>query len=121
MQHVKKRRLTQKTPLTVDLVKWLEKTVRQDPSTHDRACAGFTLFMVYGRLRFSDAQLYIRKEPDVQEDGSGYLECEQKPGKTAVTLQQKTQMIKVTRPLNGLDLKHSWIQAWLNIFERGRV
>ena len=73
--YAEKRKLVQRPPLTVEQVVALERTVL-DPSRTDvdRIGAGFFLTLVYGRLRYSDAQQVSNLTLDMPNPRQGFLE-----------------------------------------------
>ena len=76
---------------------------------------------VLGRLRWSDV-LKVRKIAiDRGEDGFGYLECEQLPGKTAVSKEAKTSLMLVAASLIGLNDKCTWAETWVALLNEFQV
>ena len=74
----------------------------------DRVAAGFFLVLVYGRLRFSDAQSIASMDLDEiasAGDCRGFLECTAHRTKTSITLQRKIRALPVVIPLLGLTEK----------------
>ena len=71
MHYTKKRKLVQRPPLTVAQISHLEWCVVDTNRTiYDRVAAGFFLVLVYGRLRFSDAQSITSMELEIPERAS---------------------------------------------------
>lgn len=120
----------QRPALTVAQVVFLEGVVMDESRTPaDRVAAGFFLVLVYGRLRFSDAQSIASMDLDEiasAGDCRGFLECTAHRTKTSITLQRKIRALPVVIPLLGLTEK-PWIPAWLEIrrqqglFSQGQV
>ena len=82
-----KRKLVQRPPLTVEQVIALERIVLDAGRTDvDRLGAGFFLTLVYGRLRFSDAQQVSNMVLDMPNPRQGFLEGVAGRTKTSVSL-----------------------------------
>ena len=105
-----KRVLQQKPPLTVQMVKALERLVLghvPGATVVDRIAAGFFAFTLYSRARFSDAQACggIFLDVVTAPDGSskGYIEAGVARSKTSFLLERKTQYLNIVCPILGLD------------------
>ena len=112
-QFLSKRPRKPKNVLTVDMVKWLEHLVQNGASVHDRVFAGFILACSYGRLRFSDAQRISSLVLETNSDDEGFLEFQQKAGKTANSKEKKVNLIQGAIPLECLRPGVSWARRWL--------
>lgn len=114
--YLNKRRLTQRPPLTVLQIQKLENIVgASDRTTYDRVAAGFFLLLVFGRLRFSDAQSISAMELE-QVVGAkyGYLECAASRCKTSTNLEKRTRLLPVV--LSTLSFTpEGWIAQWLEV------
>ena len=55
----------------------------------DRLASGYFLFLVYGRLRYSDGLQVSSMELDQRPDGYGFLECLAERTKTSITLEKR--------------------------------
>lgn len=107
-----KRNLVQRAPLTVRQVEILEQTVHDVSRTPgDRLASGFFLMLVYGRLRFSDAQQVSKLVLDMPNPEQGFLEGMAERTKTSISLERKTRMLPIAIPTISL-LEKPWIPAW---------
>ena len=88
----RKRKLLQRAPLSVEQLIQLENTLFGDASAADKVAAGFFVFMLFARARYSDALSVANMEIDELEDGSfGFVEAQASWRKTSITLQKKTR------------------------------
>ena len=108
----KKGMLKQAKLLRVDWVKILEAAVYDAPDAKDRVAAGFFVFLVHGRPRFSDAMFSCGHYVDVDDSGNGYLEAGANLVKTARTVQLRRQMMPLTAPVRGVS-QREWAVRWL--------
>ena len=115
-----KRMLIQKPPIKVAHVKILENILRGVPvlKSQDRVAAGFFLWMIYARARFSDAQAastIVKDVIDTDHGPDGFVEAQVHRSKTSITLERKTRYLPMTAPITGiLDRRYSWALAWLD-------
>ena len=112
---LQKRKKKPKPPLSVDMVKGLERLVcNASAPPGDRIVAGFFLVCVYARARFSDAlhmeELKVDRVPGPQLHG--YLETAVSRSKTSYTVERKTEHLPMVVPLRGLTGK-DWVSAWV--------
>ena len=81
----------------MEQVSWLEHLVKDETKFEpDRVAAGYFLFMVIGRLRFSDGMNISEMRIDaINVDGlqRGYLECKAERTTTSLTLEQKIRCL----------------------------
>ncbi|CAL1174242.1 unnamed protein product [Cladocopium goreaui] len=111
----KKRNLTQRPPLSVDQIEHLENIVLDGRRTEfDRLAGGFFLFILMGRLRFSDGQQVCQLKLDQQPDGFGFVEAVAAKTKTSVSLERKTRHLPVAVPLMAFGAKQ-WLPTWLEL------
>ena len=94
-----------------------------DPSQSDkdRIGAGFFLFLVYGRLRFSDAQNVTEMSLDevaIRGSAEGFLECLASRTKTSISLERKIRALPIVVPMMCLGAA-PWIPVWLDLRARG--
>ena len=109
--YLRKRKLVQRRPLTVKMVKALEDFAQDDSkSLFDRVAAGCFLLCVYMRARFSDM---IHKADELFIDGflEGYIECSVTRSKSAYTTERKTQFLPMAAPRRGLS-SGDWFASW---------
>ena len=103
-----KRPRVQRPPLTVNHVLWLEGYVCSQPVGFDLIFAGFLLFMLHCRCRFSDA-MHVEAEPYIKgswmESGTSEFKTKKAKGRRDSEL-----------PLVGCSLglsQRPWAQKWL--------
>ena len=105
----------QRPPLTVSQIVHLEDIVLNSHKTeYDRVAAGFFLFVLMGRLRFSDGQQICQLQLDQQPDGFGFVEAVAAKTKTSVSLERKTRHLPVAVPLIPFG-DQQWLPAWLEL------
>jgi len=111
--YAKKRKLTQRPPLSAAQIVHLEDIVLDGRRTEfDRKACGFFLFILMGRLRFSDGQQVCQLKLDQQPDGFGFVEAVAAKTKTSVSLERKTRHLPVAVPLLPFG-DRQWLPAWL--------
>ena len=99
---LKKRRLTQKSPLSVAQVVHLEHTVMD--TRRSRIGAGFFLFTLYTRARYTDALTVSKITEDVvtcEGEKFGFLQAQSKRVKTNLTLEKKTRYLPILAEIQG--------------------
>ncbi|CAE7763885.1 SLC24A2 [Symbiodinium sp. CCMP2592] len=106
--YMQKRKLKQRNPLRVSDVILLERICckLEDRSLQDRIAAGFFLFLIYARARYSDGQNVASLT-----DSPLYLECSVGRSKTSFTLERKTRYLPMAARKVGI--KCAWADAWL--------
>ena len=77
-------------------------------SAQDRHAAGFFLFLLYARARYSDGQNVASLA-----DSPKYLEFKVGRSKTSFTLERKTRFLPMAARKVGV--KHAWATAWLEV------
>ena len=109
------RKLVQRPPLTVQQVIALEQIVL-DPnrSDADRLASGFYLMLVYGRLRFSDAQQVSNLVLDMPNVEQGFLEGTAGRTKTSISLERKCRLLPIAIPTMCFS-DEPWIPCWLDL------
>lgn len=112
--YLRKRPTKQCQVLTVDMVRSLECLVSNANAMVDRYAAGFFLFMLFGRARFSDAQSALSFRLDLAEDGEGFLEACASHCKTANTKERKTRLLPVAAPAIGVSTVR-WAELWMMV------
>ena len=113
--YAEKRKLVQRPPLTVEQVKALEQIVLDAGRTDvDRIGAGFFLTLVYGRLRYSDAQQVSNLTLDMPNARQGFLEGQAGRTKTSVSLERKCRFLPIAIPTLSL-LDEPWIPVWMEL------
>ena len=121
-KHFAQRSKVRRRPaLRASQVLELERLVH-DPSqsNKDRIGAGFFLFLVYGRLRFSDAQNVTEMSPDevaIRGSSEGFLECLASRTKTSISLERKIRALPIVVPMMCLGAA-PWIPVWLDLRAR---
>ena len=115
---VKKRKLVQKPPLSVSQVLRLEELVDSETRPlHDRVAAGFFLFCVFGRARYSDA-LHVGEVKlelsDVSEEHFGFLEAGSSRVKTGMNMELKARLLPMVVPVLSLS-DNGWVEKWLQL------
>ena len=113
-----RRKLVQRPPLSVQQVSDLEMIVKDDSRTDsDKLAAGYFLFLIFGRLRYSDGlQISELKLDKVVHQGKtyGFLECVAERSKTSISLERKIRHIPVAIPMTGFT-DPSWVEPWLAV------
>lgn len=113
-----KRKLVQRPPLTVKQIMKLEETVLDNRrSKQERLASGFFLFLLMGRLRFSDGQQICQLTLDQQDDGFGFVEALAAKTKTSVSLDRKTRHLPVAVPLLTFG-DTQWLPTWLDLRQK---
>ena len=108
--YARKRRDVRRPALTVPQVKRLEDIVLdRGRGGHDRMAAGFFLFLVYGRLRYSDGL----DVDDLADSSDGFLECTAERTKTQVGDAKKRKALPVVVPVASVG--RAWIFEWFEI------
>lgn len=70
--------------------------------------------MIFGRLRFSDAQgSHIELDAQAGND-HGYLECETSRRKTSTSLEKRVRLLPVVIPTRSFTAE-GWIETWLKL------
>ena len=117
-----KRKTQQKPPLTVKHVMLLEEIVlgiQQKRKVADRLMAGFILWLVTARARYSDGQSAGVLQLDAVETDEGlcgYLEARVSRSKTSMTAEKRTKYL----PMAGkarLFQKDSWAKTYLELLQ----
>ena len=103
-----KRARVQRPPLTVAHVLWLEGYVCSATAGFDCVFAGFLLFMLHCRCRFSDA-MHVDSEPRI--DGP-WVESETSEFKTKNSKGRKDMVLPLVGCSEGLSMR-PWAQKWL--------
>ena len=116
------RKLQQRPPLRVKDVLRLELICCGDiqKTSADIVMAGFTLFMVYGRARHSDAQHVCVLLFLIDTSGSlpaGFIDAEVKKTKTSLTVERKTKYLPMLAPARGVSGKN-WADGWRKALEK---
>ena len=83
----------------------------------DAALAGFILFLVYSRLRWSDGQHVIGWERDVLEDRTVYLEAKIGSHKTIRSAQHRFRFLPAAAIGHGV-CGQDWVAKWLSVREQ---
>ena len=118
MWFLRKRRLVQKSPLSVQQIITLERIV-MDPkrSIVDRIGAGFFLFTLYCRARYSDSLNVSKITEDVvtmEGEKFGFLEAHSKRVKTNLSLEKKTRFLPMAAPISSVG-KTGWAEVWMGL------
>ena len=101
----------------VSMVLHFEHGITEYESLVDRAFSGFTAFMIHGRLRHSDAQKVKSLVIDESPGKGGYLEAEQRPGKTSTTQEKKALLTPVAASIQGVSTTVYWAKDYVNLLE----
>eukprot|EP00435_Cladocopium_sp_Y103_P071370 s975_g37.t1 len=110
-----RKKLVQRPPLTVKQILHLEQLVHDEGrAAFDRLASGYFLFLVYGRLRYSDGLQVSSLVLDQRPDGFGFLECLAEKTKTSVTLEKKVRHIPIAIPLTCFG-DEPWVPVWLRL------
>ena len=113
-KYILKKPLKQRPPLTVEMVAGLEEYLFSDASLIDKCAAGFFLFCLHGRLRFSDCQHVSGLMLDLDHQGRGFLEGGTLRSKTGSSREKRTQFLPVAAPTPGVTMR-DWASKWLEI------
>jgi hypothetical protein len=94
-------------------VRVLENTVFNGPTLVDRNLAGFCLFLLLARARFTDAMLSNKMVWDIPEDEplQGYVEIQGSNIKTGTSANKKAMLLPMVAPSQGLG-SGCWALAW---------
>ena len=104
--------------LTCDQVCILEQILEDEAADLiDRVAAGHFLFLLNGRIRWSDAECVENLEEDLDDLGNGYLQADALGSKTSISASQKTSFFPFVMTVNGLVCKH-WHRTWLEVRSR---
>ncbi|OLP75752.1 hypothetical protein AK812_SmicGene44402 [Symbiodinium microadriaticum] len=110
--YARKRRDVRRPALTVPQVKRLEDIVLdRGRGGHDRMAAGFFLFLVYGRLRYSDGL----DVDDLADSSDGFLECTAERTKTQVGDAKKRKALPVVVPVASVDKNSFACVQWCRL------
>ena len=83
----------------------------------DAALAGFVLFLVYSRLRWSDGQHVIGWERDILEDRTVYLEAKVGSHKTIRSAHHRFRFLPAAAIGHGV-CGQDWVARWLHVREQ---
>ncbi|CAE7838449.1 unnamed protein product [Symbiodinium sp. CCMP2592] len=115
--YLEKRKTRQKPSLKVDHVRKLEAiasgSIVLEPS--DRVAAGFFVWTLYARARYSDAQAAGAMTCDLSDtpDGTvGYLESAVERSKTSFSLERKVRYLHMFAPIQGI-----WGVKWFEFYK----
>ena len=115
--YARKRKDARRPALTRLQLRRLEDTVLDSNRRgHDRVAAGYFLFLVYGRLRYSDGQRITALHLDVdglKDSNDGFLECVAERTKTQTGLAKKRKALPVVIPVQSAG--RCWIFEWLEV------
>lgn len=115
IMYSQRKKLVQRPPLTVKQILHLEGIVHDEArAIFDRLASGYFLFLVYGRLRYSDGLQVSSLVLDEREDGFGFLECLAEKTKTSISLEKKARHIPIAVPLQSLG-PEPWVKVWLKL------
>ena len=115
----RKRRLRQRPPLQVAHVKALEAILCGNRKLPDKVAAGFFLWLVGARARFSDGQAAGKLSLDVTEtkDGfKGFLHADVTRTKSSMTLEKKTRFLPMSSPIELLG-DEPWALRYLQAMD----
>ena len=116
-----KRPRKQAKVLTVQQIIIIERLLMSpEAELIDRVFAGRCLFLLYARLRWSDAEHIEKLFPDVNSTGFGYLQAESLGSKTSTSAQQKTTFLPFVCTANGLEVP-LWHEVWLKLRARANL
>lgn len=109
LHYTRNRKLGQRPPQTVAQFSQLEECGRDTNRTlHDRTAAGFSLALVLGRLRFSDAMSISSMELEFPMGADhGNLERAAERCKTGTSLGKRTRLLPVVIPITTHSCKAS--------------
>ena len=119
--YLDKRKTRQRPPLKVEHVRKLEAiatgSIQMEPA--DRVAAGFFLWALYARARYSDAQAAGALFCDLSntEDGVvGYLEAPVERSKTSFSLERKVRYLHMFAPIEGVG-ETAWGVPWFEFYK----
>ena len=122
--YLDKRKTRQRPPLTVEQVKKLEDIASGASGfgDADRVAAGFFLWALYARARYSDAQgagSLICDLADTPDGRVGYIEAAVERSKTSFSLERKVRHLHMFAPIEGVG-ETAWGESWFrHLEERG--
>jgi hypothetical protein len=99
--------------LTKLMVIALENGITSLDDGFDRVAGGFFAMQLHSRARFSDLQHCSELLEDFTDSGDGYLEARGSMVKTAISKENKKQMMPMVAPARGL-LAGSWAANWMS-------
>ena len=101
--------------LTRTQVVCIERTL-MDPEgwLPDRIFAGHCLFLIYGRIRWGDAEKVVTLTEDLDDVGGGYLQADSLGSKTSQSSQQKTSFLPFVSVVKGMEVD-CWHKPWLRL------
>ncbi|CAE6914648.1 unnamed protein product [Symbiodinium sp. CCMP2592] len=119
--YLDKRKTRQKPALKVDHVRKLEAiatgSINFEPA--DRVAAGFFVWTLYARARYSDAQAAGAMTCDLSDtpDGVvGYLEAAVERSKTSFSLERKVRHLHMFAPIQGIG-EVPWGVKWFEFYK----
>eukprot|EP00435_Cladocopium_sp_Y103_P010168 s4526_g2.t1 len=108
----------QASPFSVKQLMKLHAVLTEDSELWNRAMAGMTLFCIYGRARWSDAQHSEELLADRDSDGIvRFLEAKSTVHKTARALHLRHMFLPLTAPTQGVT-QDNWGAQWLHVRRR---
>lgn len=126
-KHFKEKRKTQqKPPLSVAHVKLLEEIVLGIPQKRkiaDRLMAGFCMWLVTARARYSDGQSAGVLQLDAVETGEGlcgYIEARVSRSKTSMTVEKRTKYLPMAGKVRMFQ-KQSWAKVYLELLHEAGI
>ncbi|CAE7679226.1 rad50 [Symbiodinium sp. CCMP2592] len=119
--YLDKRKTRQKPALKVDHVRKLEAIASGsiDLEPADRVAAGFFVWTLYARARYSDAQAAGAMTCDLSDtpDGVvGYLEAAVERSKTSFSLERKVRYLHMFAPIQGIG-EVPWGVKWFEFYK----
>ncbi|CAE7351316.1 unnamed protein product [Symbiodinium sp. CCMP2592] len=119
--YLDKRKTRRKPALKVDHVRKLEAIASGsiDLEPADRVAAGFFVWTLYARARYSDAQAAGAMTCDLSDtpDGVvGYLEAAVERSKTSFSLERKVRYLHMFAPIQGIG-EVPWGVKWFEFYE----
>ena len=106
-----KKELKQAPPLTVAMVKMLEKLTCTHESLYLCLVAGYLCFCLYSSARFGDGQDLARLEFDIDKSGRGVVIGSSQSHKTSRTITHARRLLPLMALGHGLHTS-SWARAW---------
>ena len=115
---LKKRPRKQAKVLTrVQIIKLERILMEPKADLADRVAAGHCLFLVFGRIRWTDAECVENLDEDITTDNQGYLQANALGSKTSITAMQKTAFFPFVMTVNALETP-LWHRTWLRLRQR---
>ena len=109
-----KTKVTPRSPLSVTQARILEEMCFKGSNIVDKVLAGYCLFLMLARARFSDAMFALRIVLDVDPEYAleGFIELQGSNVKTGTSALKKSMVLPMVAPNRALG-EQDWASTWL--------